>query len=1330
MPYNPFKDRFPNLFEELHELESQQRDIALVEGYIESILARLRLPHYAPEVFLNTDGDYSKMEDKEVRSEGFFEDLIQVSDALCQKACESFEEDEAFELKLNIAGGVVRTLLGKMYQLSLERHEEQNKTNVHPDIIASIPEYKDFDPNVMALKSNMLRNPEFHIKQTTIAEKSPLYSPFVLGVGSDLDVFYEIRTNSGQPPTLAQQRAAQEVAKQLVRYINAVEEIKGLRMVTDAMKHSMLPVADVKEYHKQLDRVLEQGGSMLDTLAFTINPAPAKDKTPRRIKHAQGQEEVMRNFFKGVYEYIAPKEGEKSTQKQAIRGLRPLLELPFLNVKDKTLLEEELQSILKSVKEGAPLDPDAVKQFEKMLRNANFQGAGNRAYFDKESPIGIGLELARAAKTQSEKSSTGRLRLLLPEFLQPLPIESFEAKNQLKGNQYKTLQELMIAPEEFIKDYTTDGQLFHGTNAAAGMNILRGGFVVSSKDSGAAAFGPGTYTAKTYSGAEGYAGDDGVVLPIDIKKGLEPNIIRLSDIKKAEIYEALVQEAKEKGFADNDVDTESAVFALLRDRNEYAVDIIVANDNYLVIQNQAILNLDVDLQTMLDWFKSGLNSSIRSLFSKGTSGLTPFEIPLKAYHGFKNILEDMGLKDKNSVNDLWDLLEENLKQASLNEEQQTMTRAVMSLLMDNQEKIQELDKTYPGLKELCQSMKEKDFYQKIDCFNAFIIELEKPVFNEALKSLPIFNSRVVETIVELASRDNKKGVRDVLALSQVDLSVINKNERDPLCQAVAHGSVKAIECLIDMGALILSNQKESLVRLAISKDNSDILKALNNEDLSVHQLLGTQTALGLAVQFNAINSLKYLHNLKVDVNALIDIENYNEYQTTPLIFAYKQESYDMAAELLAMKVDPNITDPNGDSPLSALAYHLQYAKSEKKKQALVTLLEHGADPNIELRNGKKLHSVAEGDIELLNILIQHGLDISQPYDNYGNTLISNAITRDNVEMVEALLQAGVNPNKKQKYFTPFEEAVSMSKYQVIPSLITHGADVYGENNQGLERAIDSGDIKMVKVLIDAGVDVNRPCRYGKSAFEVAVGGGKTDIMELLIKSGADINVNLGQMFNNVIGAKDHERLKALIDLGANIECTEYYKKSPLRMAFEQNDLEAAKLLINLGADLNSSNGYNTILEHVISNGNLEAFNLLIDSGAKVTTDCLFQAISFNKDMIEPVVKAGADMQGKNRYNMTVLQRALNDLDVFNKLIECGMTLERSQMEHVNMQNYSQEIQDRVADVLAEQDALLKAKQSTIKNKPLRFSEKDKENKVRQSETNVPGHKNKKFKPKQ
>ncbi len=106
-----------------------------------------------------------------------------------------------------------------------------------------------------------------------------------------------------------------------------------------------------------------------------------------------------------------------------------------------------------------------------------------------------------------------------------------------------------------------------------------------------------------------------------------------------------------------------------------------------------------------------------------------------------------------------------------------------------------------------------------------------------------------------------------------------------------------------------------------------------------------------------------------------------------------------------------------------------------------------------------------------------------------------------------LLGCGVRPYSG---FTPLADAARAGDIAAIRNLIAHGSDpneAAGNNNWSpLLHAIHKGQIKSVEALLDGGADINRLSGDGITPLMMAAGYGYTDIVELLLRRGANPRV--------------------------------------------------------------------------------------------------------------------------------------------------------------------------------------------------------------------------------
>ncbi len=99
-------------------------------------------------------------------------------------------------------------------------------------------------------------------------------------------------------------------------------------------------------------------------------------------------------------------------------------------------------------------------------------------------------------------------------------------------------------------------------------------------------------------------------------------------------------------------------------------------------------------------------------------------------------------------------------------------------------------------------------------------------------------------------------------------------------------------------------------------------------------------------------------------------------------------------------------------------------------------------------------------------------------------------------------------------------------------------------------AVVNNNISQVRLLLDQGIDVNAKNEKGWTALHLAAHQGHKDIVELLIKSGANVNQKIQSCWDP----------------------QKYSRWTPLDMAIEKRHTEIAKLLLSAGADVQSAQG--------------------------------------------------------------------------------------------------------------------------------------------------------------
>lgn len=129
-----------------------------------------------------------------------------------------------------------------------------------------------------------------------------------------------------------------------------------------------------------------------------------------------------------------------------------------------------------------------------------------------------------------------------------------------------------------------------------------------------------------------------------------------------------------------------------------------------------------------------------------------------------------------------------------------------------------------------------------------------------------------------------------------------------------------------------------------------------------------------------------------------------------------------------------------------------------------------------------------------------------------------------VAMVEKALAAGASVNAKdsESGYTPLMEAATSGQVEIVKLLLEKKADVHIQDNNGftalMYTAMGSPSVKkdddislvnpenylaITKLLVDAKADVNKKADNKSTALLLAVGSGNPEIVEFLLKAGAN-----------------------------------------------------------------------------------------------------------------------------------------------------------------------------------------------------------------------------------
>ncbi len=374
--------------------------------------------------------------------------------------------------------------------------------------------------------------------------------------------------------------------------------------------------------------------------------------------------------------------------------------------------------------------------------------------------------------------------------------------------------------------------------------------------------------------------------------------------------------------------------------------------------------------------------------------------------------------------------------------------------------------------------------------------------------------------------------------------------------------------------------------------------------------------------------------------------------TTALAWAANRDDLETAGLLIRAGAKVNAANEYGVTPLSLACTNRSAAMVER-------LLQAGADPNAALWTGETPVMVCArtGNVETVKLLLSHGADLNAKETQQEQTALMRAVAEKHPDVVRALIDRGADVRARSKDgFTALLFAGQQGEVASAKMLLAAGADVNErtpKNGTALVVAAASGREQFAISLLENGADPNAADAYGVTALHYAVPrgmagidsvsvvfrpsselppGNMPELVKALLAHRANPNVQIAKNFapysrspyalqTNLVGvtpfllaaaAADVNLMRTLLGGGADPHIKPRDGSTALMMAAgvgriderdtqdNANALEAAKLALTLGDDINAANtGGRTALHGAAGIGANGLIQFLVEKGANL-----------------------------------------------------------------------------------------------------------------------------------
>ncbi len=243
--------------------------------------------------------------------------------------------------------------------------------------------------------------------------------------------------------------------------------------------------------------------------------------------------------------------------------------------------------------------------------------------------------------------------------------------------------------------------------------------------------------------------------------------------------------------------------------------------------------------------------------------------------------------------------------------------------------------------------------------------------------------------------------------------------------------------------------------------------------------------------------------------------------------------------------------------------------------------------------GPLVDAASDEDNMLALQLLRDGADANEVSED-GTTAIHWAAYHDNLDLARALIDAGAVVDVTNEYgSTPLAEAAAIGNPAMISLLLYAGADVTGSNADGqtaLMIVARTNKLEAAALLIEAGADVNRAETWrGQTPLMWAAAQSQPGMIGLLMANGAEPDVRSSVNNFRQVSAESRRMyrptggltpllfaaregcaacVEALLDGGANPDFADPKNVTALVMALDNAHMDAARVLIGFGANVN------------------------------------------------------------------------------------------------------------------------------------------------------------------
>ncbi|RUT07083.1 hypothetical protein DSM106972_023440 [Dulcicalothrix desertica PCC 7102] len=465
----------------------------------------------------------------------------------------------------------------------------------------------------------------------------------------------------------------------------------------------------------------------------------------------------------------------------------------------------------------------------------------------------------------------------------------------------------------------------------------------------------------------------------------------------------------------------------------------------------------------------------------------------------------------------------------------------------------------------------------------------------------------------------------------------------PIGIAAVQGSPSVIRALLAAGADVnaLINQitiNQAKIRNSTGAALKSAFEMLETAGKAIEKLDAVETETSLSEVNEVVESVDIAANrAKLSSNNIPQPEN--AVDTFPVILAARCGHAEALTVLMEAGADPYCKDGEGLS-----AY--EWAGRNEHSRILEVLRRFGVDGTRVDKNENLILAAEQGDVATVSEWLTQGADINardQRRKTKNSTPLMLAAACGHIEVVEALLQAGANPNLSDVGDETAKTPLTLFG-QFKPETIA--AIGYRLGRTPLILAVNN--LAILQRLLSGGAELNTQDALGYTALHLACQDGSVEVVRELINAGADVNIT--NHYKETILFRPAQKcnlelIKLLIETDVDVNAVSSSGETALALVagatcnITAQVLEAVEFLIAAGADPNLPNCSMTPLAQAASQGYLSVMQRLLDAGTRIElcTNNGYTAFDMadlygREEALEFLEQRAGDFSWKSRWN--------------------------------------------------------------------------------------------------